>query len=260
MAHLPNEVHRLFAQQHGVVGTTQLLEFLTSDQVERFEQQHDRRIPRGVYRSPSWPIDELSRCAAVCLGRPYVAIAGPTAGRFWGFRRLPDDQRIHVVAPPGRKPVARPGSSRIAPRRSVSATSSTGRMEFASLAGREPPSICAVRYSRRPALDHRAGDARRQSDEDEMVSVAIDFVSTKRPWLDTYLRQFARRAPGAPAESHPEVRVFTALVAAGIGGLVRQFPISLPGVGNVRFDLAVPDFVGRSKLMSTPATSRRWAS
>ena len=35
--------------------------------------------------------------------------------------------------------------------------------------------------------------------------------------------------------------MFTALTAAGIRGLVRQFSITLPEFGRVRFDLAVPE-------------------
>jgi very-short-patch-repair endonuclease len=50
-----------------------------------------------------------------------------------------------------------------------------------------------------------------------------------------------RRLPGGPAESHPEVRVADALSRAGVVGLVRQHRIQLPGHGDVRFDLALPD-------------------
>ena len=67
---------------------------------------------RRTYRSPSVPFDELARCAMVCLANPDLTIAGPTAGRLWGFRRLPADQRIHVIAPPASNPaVARLGRS-----------------------------------------------------------------------------------------------------------------------------------------------------
>ena len=77
MAHLPEAVHRLFAQQHGMAATTQLQSYMSNDQIHRAEEGGSIvGFLRGVYRSPSWPIDELSRCAAVCVGRPYAAIAG----------------------------------------------------------------------------------------------------------------------------------------------------------------------------------------
>ena len=243
MAHLPGEVHRLFAQQHGVVATAQLLEFVTSDQIERFEM-HGTIVGflRGVYRSPSWPLDELSRCAGVCLGRPYVAIAGPTAGRIWRYRRLPDDQRIHVVAPPGRKPVAASWviAYRTAAIREVDVVDRSDGIRVTSRARTALDLARSVHPDDLLSIIEQAMHDGHVSEE-EMVSVAVDFVSPKRPWLTTYLRQFVRRARGAPAESHPEVRVFTALAAAGVAGLVRQFPIRLPGFGNARFDLAVPE-------------------
>src|SRR5918993_3331545 len=106
VAHLPHSVHRLLAAQHGVVSTGQLRSAgLSESQIKRLDLGGSLdSFLRGTYRSPSWPVDELMRCAAICLGRPQVAIAGPTAGRLWGFRRLPADRRVHVIAPPAQKP------------------------------------------------------------------------------------------------------------------------------------------------------------
>ncbi|TFH20644.1 MAG: hypothetical protein E4H05_01840, partial [Acidimicrobiales bacterium] len=61
-------------------------------------------VLRGVYRMPAVPLDEAARSAAVCAAHPEVVISGPTAGRLWGLRRLPRDERIHVLAPPGARP------------------------------------------------------------------------------------------------------------------------------------------------------------
>jgi very-short-patch-repair endonuclease len=77
-------------------------------------------------------------------------------------------------------------------------------------------------------------------DETEMYAVAIDWLSPRRPWAGHYVRQLGLRLPGRAAESHPEIRVSEALRQAGIHGLVRQYPIELPGYGRARFDLAVP--------------------
>jgi very-short-patch-repair endonuclease len=73
-----------------------------------------------------------------------------------------------------------------------------------------------------------------------MYDVAIDWLSRRRRWADRYVRQLGTRLPGRPAESHPEIRVAKALLRAGVQGLVRQYPIDLPGLGRARFDLAVP--------------------
>ena len=100
MAHLPEAVHRLFAQQHGMASHDAAAESVTT---RRSDPSGSRRAVsivsflRGVYRSPSWPIDELSRCAAVCVGRPYAAIAGPTAGRISASGDCHRTGRMHVL-------------------------------------------------------------------------------------------------------------------------------------------------------------------
>mgnify|MGYP001819922784 CR=1 FL=1 len=87
MAQLTAAAHDHLARQHGVVGVSQLLESgLGLRQIERLE--HDGAIElvvRGVYRSRSVRLDELGRCAAVCLLRDDLVVSGPTAGRLWGF-------------------------------------------------------------------------------------------------------------------------------------------------------------------------------
>jgi hypothetical protein len=77
--------------------------------------------------------------------------------------------------------------------------------------------------------------------DDEFLAAAVDWISPRRPWAREFLRALDRRLPGGPAESHPEVRVADALGRAGVRGLVRQHCIQLPGHGDVRFDLAVPE-------------------
>jgi very-short-patch-repair endonuclease len=242
MAHLPNEVHRLFAQQHGVAGTTQLLEFLTADQIERFEANGSIvGVLRGVYRTPSRPVDELSRCAAVCVGRPYVAIAGPTAGRLWGFRRLPADRRIHVVAPPGRKPVS--ATWVVAYRTSaIRECDVLHRADGIRITSRARTALDLARSVTPDDLLSIIEQAMHDGKltEADMYSVAVDWISPQRPWVMKYLRQLGRRLDGGTAESHPEVVVAAALSRAGVAGLERQHRLVLPGYGPARFDLALP--------------------
>jgi hypothetical protein len=84
------------------------------------------------------------------------------------------------------------------------------------------------------AHDGRLGDG-------DFLDVAADWLSPRRPWVRGFLQALDRRLPGGAAESHPEVRVADALGRAGVRGLVRQHRIELPGHGNVRFDLAIPE-------------------
>jgi predicted transcriptional regulator of viral defense system len=108
--HLTPRVHSLFAQQHGVISRRQLIECgLTPRQIRRLIQVGAIEcVLREAYRSPSVVWNEHARCTAVCLGRPDVVIAGPTAGRLWGMRRLPPDHRIHVISPPASNPSIAP--------------------------------------------------------------------------------------------------------------------------------------------------------
>ena len=59
--------------------------------------------------------------------------------------------------------------------------------------------------------------------------------------MRSYLETLDCRLEGGAADSHHEVILGSALEAAGIEGLVRQFQIDLPGYGPARFDLAVPE-------------------
>ena len=243
MAHLPDAVHDLFALQHGMIATTQLRSFMSQEHVERFEEGGSIvGFVRGVYRSPSWPVDELSRCAAVCLGRPYVVDRRPdrrtnlrvsaTAERSAGARTDATGSQagtgqVGVRLQDGRHPRA---GRRPASRRDPDHQPSPHR-------ARSRP----VRRSRRSSLDHRTGNARRPpiGSRDDGRRNRLRFtaapvarhipapVRPSRTWCG--LPSPTRRSESAPL-----------CVTAGIDGLVRQFEIDLPGYGPARFDLAVP--------------------
>jgi hypothetical protein len=199
-------------------------------------------VLRGAYRTPSAPITELSQCAAVCAARQDVAIAGPTAGRLWGFRRLPPDRRIHVIAPRASNPAiarwvvpyrtdARHDADILQRDDGIRVTSRT-RTAFDLARWLGPDDLLSV-------IEQAAHDGR--TSDDEFLAVAADWISPRRPWAREFLQALDRRLPGGPAESHPEVRVAEALGRAGVRGLVRQHCVQLPGHGDVRFDLAVPE-------------------
>ena len=243
MVHLNARAHVLFATQHGVASLDQLMSTgITTSQLKRLRTAGAiERILNTAYRSPSVPFDEMSRCAAVCLAHADTAVAGPTAGRLWGFRRLPADHRIHVLAPPASHPFA---PDWVIPYRTAAfhphdiiersdgiRVTSRARTAFDLSRWLRPSDLLSV--IEQAAHDGNLTDA-------DLHEVAIDWVSPRRPWATVFLRQVGRRLPGGAAESHPEVRVANALANASVFGLVRQFRIDLPDYGAARFDLAVP--------------------
>ncbi len=234
MTHLGSAVHQLFARQHGVASIDQLIGAgLTHRQVEYLGHRGDLvSVIRGAYRTPSVALDELSRCAAVSLAHPLVAVSGPTAGRLWGFRRVSADRRIHVVAP-----------------RHWRATAATWCVAYRTDAIRredvvERPDAIRVTSRARTALDL----SRHLRSDDDLLSVieqaafdgglrdgdlravAVDWAP-RRPFARRFLRQLDRRLANGAAESEPEVYVGEALRQAGVEGLVRQHRIDLPGYG-----------------------------
>lgn len=243
MAHLTPDAHRLLATQHGVASTRQLTASgLSRDQVKRLEVDGALTlIVNTVYRSPSAPVTELTRCAAVCLAREGVVIAGPTAGRLWGFRRLPRDHRVHVLAPPASHPISaewlvayRTPALRdcdIVHRDDGIRVTSRSRTALDLARWLTPSDVLSV--IEQAMRDGGLTDA-------DMYEGAVELISPQRRWIDVFLNQLVRRTPGGPAESHPEVRVAAALAVRGVHGLERQHRITLPGYGAARFDLAVP--------------------
>ncbi len=243
MATLSSSAHALLARQHGVASTQQLLDAgLSMRRLQRL--QHDgglELVLRGAYRTPSAPVTELSQCAAVCSARPDVAIAGPTAGRLWGFRRLPPDQRIHVLAPPASNPAI---ARWVVPYRTAARHDHdvVERNDGIRVTSRQRTALDLARWlgpdDLLSVIEQAAHDGRLA--DDDFLEVAADWLSPRRPWARAFLQALDRRLPGGPAESHPEVRVADALSSAGVIGLVRQHRIDLPGHGEIRFDLAIP--------------------
>lgn len=244
MAHLTSTAHAVFARQHGTASVPQLIDAgMTPRQLRHLQQAGGLELVlRGAYRTPSAPLTELTRCAAVCLARPDVAVAGPTAGRLWGLRRLPRDHRIHVLAPRASNPsIARwvvpyrtdaRHDHDVVQRDDGIRVTSRARTVLDLARWLRPDDVLSV-------IEQAAHDG--GISDTDFLEVAVDWLSPQRPWIRTFLRALDRRLPGGAAESHPEVRVADALRHAGVRGLVRQHRIPLPGYGDARFDLAVPE-------------------
>jgi hypothetical protein len=78
---------------------------------------------------------------------------------------------------------------------------------------------------------------------DTLHETAGRLATPGRPWARRFLRVLGSRAPGAPAESEPELRVTNALIQRGVSDLRRQFRVRVPGYGPARFDGAIPELL-----------------
>ena len=232
-----------FASHHGIASASDLESAGLSPHTIRSLATDGvlQQVLRGAYRLPSVPLDELVRCTAVCVAHPDVVICGPTAGRIWGFRRLPADRRIHVLGPPGSRPTI---ATWVIPYRTVAfhpedvrfrrdgiVVTSRQRTALDLARTLNPTNLLSV-------IEQAMGDGKLT--DDDMRRVAVDWISPQRPWLRAYLQVLDRRLEGGAADSHYEVLLGDSLIAAGLSDLVRQFSIDLPEYGPARFDLAVP--------------------
>ena len=198
-------------------------------------------VVKGVYRIPAVALDESARCAAICAAHPDVAISGPTAGRLWGLRRLPRDQRIHVLAPPASHPTV---SSWVVPYRTDAfhPEDVVRRTDGIAMTSRGRTALDLARFVSVTDLLSIIEQVLRDGklDDDDLRMVAVDWMSPQRPWIRRFLELLDGRLRGGPAESHGEAVLGQALYSAGLVGLERQHRIDLPGYGPARFDLAVP--------------------
>lgn len=244
MAHLTREALAHFETHHGIASLAQLEDLgVGLHAVKRLNHLGNiEQVLQGAYRLRGVPLTELGRCAAVCIAHPESAIAGPTAGRLWNFRRIPPDLRIHTLSPPHSHPTVAPW---VNPYRTAAfhPEDVIRRNEGIVVTSRPRTALDLGRYL--SSIDQLSVIEQAMRDGghsiEEMRRVAVDWISPQRPWLGRYLELLDRRLDGGEADSHPETLVGDALVRAGVRGLVRQHSIELPGYGRARFDLAVPE-------------------
>jgi very-short-patch-repair endonuclease len=244
MTYLIEPARALLRRQHGVASLHQLIDCGISEPQIRVLERNGVLVSvmKGACRSSLVVEDDLVRCAAVCVTRPDAAIAGPTAGRLWNFRKLPRDGRIHVLLPPGGRGPATPWS--IAYRTgAIHPEDIVRRDDGIAVTTRQRTVFDLARSVNRDVLLSLAEQAMLEGNlgESDMRSVAVDWRSPRCRWVDDYLRVLDRRLPGGPAESHPEVRVGSALRRVGVRNLVRQHEVVLSSGRRVRFDLAIPN-------------------
>ncbi len=200
------------------------------------------RVVDGGYRFAGVDDDEWSRCAALCASRPRLVVGGPTAGRLWDLRRSPRDGLVHVIAPPRSNPCCA-AWVRVYRTATLPDVDVVDRPDGIRLTSPPRTVVDMTRYIDDTALasmiEHAL--ARRLCTTPTLQRVAERLGTAGRPWVPRFLRVLASRTPGAPAESEWERRVFDALTAREVRGLVRQFEVCLPRYGRARFDMAIPD-------------------
>lgn len=243
MSYLPSAVHRLFARQHGVVSLGQLLgSGLTTKQVENHATNGALTgVLRGSYRSPSVGETEAMRCSEICLAHPEAVIAGPTAGRLHGFRKLPADRRIHITAPCGANPSTATPWIVTFHTDAVRSKDVTQRSDGIRVFSKPRTAMDLARFVEPSDLQSIVEQAMHDGphDDAEMIAVGADWVN-RRPWVRSYLASVQIRLGGPPAESHGEFVVGELLRRRGVTGLERQHQIVAAG-RPMRFDLAAPD-------------------
>jgi len=243
MAHLPPAAIDHLATHHGVASIAQLRELGVSEHTFRDVRRSGQLIEvlHGVYHHPVVPLDEAARCVAVCAAHQEAVISSVTAGRLWGYRRLPRDRRIHGLFPPASQPTI---ARWVVPYRTAAFRTEdvvtrgdgirlTSRARTAFDLARALSDIDLLSVMEQAMHDGAFG-------ADTLWDVAAPWLSRQRPWARRFIGLLAQRVDGGAAESHPEVVVGAALVVAGLVGLERQHAIELPGYGRGRFDLAVP--------------------
>jgi hypothetical protein len=239
---LNRQVVEWTAKHHAVVSTTDLARLgVTRSQRRRLVgDKLLERVLDGAYRFPGLPDDELGRCVAACSRPNPLIIAGPTAGRLWGFRRMPRDRLVHVIAPPASNPTVekwlRPyRTSMIDPLHIVE--------RFDGVRLTSPPRTVVDLARHLSDTDLRSVIDQVESDgmgtADTMRRVAADLATPGRPWARRFLRALEVRPQYGVPESHWESRVVAALIERGVRELTPQRWLDVPGWGPIRLDASV---------------------
>jgi very-short-patch-repair endonuclease len=231
------------SRQHGIVTRSNLFEVgFSADQVARLVSSSSiHRVVDGAYRFASHSETELGRCAAMSLSRPGVTIAGPTAARIWGFRRVGHDHSVHVICKPGAQPGRVPWL--IPYRTACLADSDIMHMpDGIRLTSQKRTVIDMVRYSTDNAIVSmiEQGLDKQWFTESEIRTTASAIATPGRPFAKRFLALLSVRIEGGAAGSDWESLVGDALRARNLPGLVRQHALTVRGYGTLRFDLAIP--------------------
>jgi len=245
VVHLPTRVAEAAATRHGIVTTDALLDAgVTDRQIRRLREAGVIvRVHNGVHRIRSSPDTVEARCAAACAAHPSVTIGGVSAGRSWGFRRMPRPSSGELVT----ALVDQPGQVRLAGV-TVRRTTHLPRGDWLLR-----PDGIRITSPVRTALDLAADldDAAFESVVEQLLAqrtcTFATLLTAREAWAAPGRRGVARAnrvlgsraAMEVPVQSDLELQVVRAMRARGIE-LVRQYPIRLPNGIEIHLDLADP--------------------
>lgn len=231
------------ANHHTVVSDADLSRMGVSRSQRRalVEENILERVLDGAYRFPGSPKDELARCVGACLRPSGLIVAGPTAGRISGYRRMPRDGFVYVIAPPASNPSVEPW---LKPYRTslIDPLHIVHRPDGIRLTSPARTAVDLTRYlsdsDLLSVIDQVESEGMATSQA--MWQTASDLATPGRPWARRFLRILEQRPQhgGVPA-SHWESRVVAALIERGIVDLRPQRWLDLPDWGPIRLDASV---------------------
>ncbi|MEP7202835.1 MAG: type IV toxin-antitoxin system AbiEi family antitoxin domain-containing protein [Ilumatobacteraceae bacterium] len=237
---LNKSVLKWTADHHTVITTDDLarLGVTRSQRRQLVDDGLLERVLDGSYRFPGSPNDELARCVAACSRG--LIVAGPTAGRLSGFRRMPRDWRVYVIAPPASNPSV---EKWLRPYRTamLDPLHITQRCDGIRLTSPPRTVVDLSRYLPNndllSVIDQVESEG--MATAQMMWQVAADLATPGRPWARRCLRILEQRPQHGVPESHWESRVVAALVDRGIRDLEPQRRLDVPGWGPIRLDGSV---------------------
>jgi very-short-patch-repair endonuclease len=229
------------AAQHAVVAKDSLTAAGLSDrQIHRLVQQGViERVLHGAYRFTGAPVDELARLVAASTRSSGLIVAGPSAGRLLGYRRMPPAEKVHVLAPPAAHPTVEPWL--VAYRtKAIEPVDVIMRPDGIRVTSHRRTLLDLTRFltdvNLRSVIDQ--GIAEGHVTVDDLYAVAEPVNTRGRPWVRRFIGAVNRVPNGGAPESHLESRVAAALVDRNIP-ITTQHWLDVPNFGRIRIDIAV---------------------